>query len=139
MDTHIFQIRLKKWKVFQPSPGKMMLISQLPWSFLLAKAVALSVQERIEGWCVCVWIFTSKTWLEPGFFPRSGAIYNGLVVLNGVFLIPQTLGKRSHTVFVGAEKIPTGLSTGLRGDLLIEIWRSADLLIWIRNQWICTS
>eukprot|EP00434_Breviolum_minutum_P000049 symbB.v1.2.000041.t1/scaffold12.1/size699752/21 len=28
---------------------KMMLISHLPWSFLLAKAVALSVQERIEG------------------------------------------------------------------------------------------
>lgn len=47
----------------KPSPGKMMLISHLPWSFLLAKAVALSVQERIEGWIVDFFILC---WLVPG-------------------------------------------------------------------------
>jgi len=40
-----------------------MLISHLPWSFLLAKAVALSVQERIEGWIVDFFILC---WLVPG-------------------------------------------------------------------------
>lgn len=64
----------------------MMLISHLPWSFLLAKAVALSVQERIEGWIVDFFIDWFR---EPGFFPRSaGAIYN-LGGLFFFFVIPQ--------------------------------------------------
>lgn len=118
----------------KPSRGKMMLISHLPWSFLLAKAVALSVQERIEGWIVDFFILC---WLVPGarVFPEiSWGYLQWPVLLSGFFVTPNPWGNDPILYLLAPKKKPTGLSRQVfEVILLIDIWR-ADLLIWIRNQ-----
>ena len=92
----------------KPSPGKMMLISQLPWSFLLAKVLALSVQERIEGWIVDFFICC---WLVPGARVFPEIIWGYLqwpVVLSVFFLPPNPWGNDPILYLLAPKKIPTG-------------------------------
>ncbi len=92
MDFCIFliQIGLKRGNHHR-AQGIPMLISHLPWSFLLAKVVALSVQERIEGWIEGSEVMPESSWghLQSrwvltvfGFTPNFGEMI--------VFLAPET-------------------------------------------------